>query len=370
LAEPREILARLVPPLVAALAAVLIATPAAGARPNDINTFAGSGTAGFSGDGGPARQAKLDAPGGLAFRSGSLYISDHGNHNNRVRKVNSSRRISTVAGRSGAGFSGDGGQATSAKLNYPIGLAVDGSGRLYIADSANHRVRRVGTSGKIGTIAGTGTAGFLGEGSPAVLAHLNFPWGLAVSGGGYYLADSNNNRVRKVSSSGSITTVAGNGTFGFGGDDGPATAAKLEQPGAVAVGRSGNLFIADFGNNRVREVDSSGTITTVAGTGAQGFSGDGGNATNAKLNAPSGLAVDHSGNLYIADSGNNRVRKVNGAGKIITVAGTGKGGFSGDGSKATKAKLNYPIGLAFDRSHNLFIADSGNHRVRRVAAVR
>ncbi len=356
--------------LIGALGAALIAAPAAGAHQGDIRTYAGTGTAGFSGDGGQARRAKLDAPGGLAIHSGNLYISDHGNHNNRVRKVNSSRRISTVAGRSGAGFFGDGGKATRAKLNYPIGLAVDGSGRLYIADSHNHVVRRVGTSGKIGTIAGTGTAGFLGEDSPATFAHLNYPWGLAVSVGGYYIADSNNNRVRRVSNSATITTVAGNGAFGFSGDHGPATAAKLEEPGAVAVDGSGNLYIADFGNNRVRKVDSSGKITTVAGMGAQGFSGDGGKATKAKLNSPSGLVVDHSGNLYIADSGNNRVRKVNGAGRIITVAGTGKEGFSGDGGKATKAKLNYPIGLALDHGHNLYVADSGNHRVRRVAAVK
>jgi sugar lactone lactonase YvrE len=193
---------------------------------------------------------------------------------------------------------------------------------------------------------------------------------LGFDSGNLYIADSGNHRVRRVDASGTITTVAGTGVRGYSGDGGPATAARLRRPGAVAVDGSGRLYIADFGNNRVRRVDLSGRITTVAGNGKRGFSGDGGKATHAKLNAPSGLAIDHSGNVYIADSGNNRVRKVNRAGKINTVAGTGKDGFSGDRHKATKAKLNYPIGLAFDHSHNLYIGDSGNHRVRRVAAVR
>jgi sugar lactone lactonase YvrE len=346
----------------------LVHVAAAGAAPGHISTFAGRGTAGFSGDGGPAKQAKLDAPGGLAFRSGNLYVADFKQH--RVRRVNSSRRITTVAGTRARGFSGDGGPGTKAKLNRPIGLAADGAGNLFIGDSRNHRVRRVNGSGTITTAAGTGILGFSGEGGAATSAKLSFPWELGYDSGNLYIADSGNHRVRRVDASGTITTIAGTGVRGFSGDGGAATEARLRRPGAVVVDGSGRLYIADFGNNRVRRVDTSGRITTVAGNGKQGFSGEGGKATKAKLNAPSGLALDHSGNLYIADSGNNRVRKVNGPGKIITVAGTGKGGFSGDGGKATKAKLNYPIGLAFDHSHNLFIADSGNHRVRKVTAVR
>ncbi len=372
MAKPREIPAlrrRAARSLIGvAVLAGLVHAPAAGAAPGDISTFAGRGTAGFSGDGGPAKEAKLDAPGGLALRSGTLYIADF--KQDRVRRVNRSGRITTVAGTRAGGFSGDGGAGTKAKLNRPIGLAVDGAGNLYIGDSRNHRVRRVNGSGTITTVAGTGILGFSGEGGAATSARLSFPWELGFDSGNLYIADSGNHRVRRVDASGIITTVAGTGVRGYSGDGGAATAARLRRPGAVAVDGSGRLYIADFGNNRVRRVDASGRITTVAGNGKQGFSGDGGRATKAKLHAPSGLAFDHSGNLYIADSGNNRVRKVNRSGKITTVAGTGKEGFSGDGGKATKAKLNYPIGLAFGNSHNLYIADSGNHRVRKVAAVK
>jgi sugar lactone lactonase YvrE len=353
--------------LLGAAIALLVGAPAAGAGPGDIITVAGRGPAGFSGDGGNAKNAKLDAPGGLALRSGNLYIADFRRH--RVRRVNPSGRINTVAGTGAEGFSGDGGAATRAKLHRPIGLAVDGSDNLFIGDARNHRVRRVNGSGTIGTAAGTGVLGFSGDGGAATSARLSFPWELTLDSGNLYIADSGNHRVRRVDASGTITTVAGTGVRGYSGDGGAATAARLNRPGAVAVDDSGRLYIADFGNNRVRRVDASGRITTVAGNGQQGFSGDGGRATRAKLKAPSGLALDAAGNLYIADSGNNRVRKVNRSGKINTVAGNGKGGFSGDGGKATKAKLNYPIGLALDNSHNLYVADSGNHRVRRVAAV-
>jgi sugar lactone lactonase YvrE len=365
LGKRRETLVR---PLIGAVVAALIAAPGAAARPGDIHTFAGTGRPGVSGDGGSARKAKLDAPGGLAFRSGKLFVADF--KRDRVRKVNRAGKITRVAGTGAAGFSGDGGPATKAKLHRPIGLALDGAGNLFIGDSKNHRVRRVNGSGRIATVAGTGHLGFSGDGGGARSADLSFPWELACDSGNLYIADSGNHRVRLVNGSGTITTVAGTGVRGYSGDGGPATAAQLRRPGAAAVDGSGRLYIVDYGNNRVRRVDASGRITTIAGNGERGFSGDGGPATAARLNSPSGLALDHSGNLYIADSRNNRVRKVSRAGTITTVAGTGKGGFSGDGDKATEAKLNYPIGLALDHSHNLYIADSGNHRVRKVTAVR
>jgi sugar lactone lactonase YvrE len=347
---------------------MLATAPGAAAKAGHIHTYAGRGTAGFSGDGGPARAAKLDAPGGLAFHSGNLYIADF--KQDRVRRVNPSRRITTVAGTRARGYSGDGGAGTKAKLNRPTGVAVDEVGNLYIGDARNHRVRRVNGSGTITTVAGTGILGFSGEGGAATSARLSFPWELGFDSGNLFIADSGNHRVRRVDASGTITTVAGTGVRGHSGDGGPATAARLKRPGAVAFDGSGNLYIADFGNNRVRKVNQAGSISTGAGSGRKGFSGDGRKATKAKLDAPSGLVLDHSGNLYIADSGNNRVRKVNRAGIISTVAGTGREGFSGDGRKATRAKLNYPIGLALDRRHSLYIADSGNHRVRKVTKVR
>jgi sugar lactone lactonase YvrE len=352
--------------VVTLLGAGLAISPQASAAPGDIVTVAGNGAAGVSGDGGRARKAKLDAPAGLAFRSGNLYIADFKRH--RVRKV-SAGRITRVAGTGAAGFSGDGRAATRAKLNRPIGLAVDGAGGLYIGDARNHRVRRVNGPGRIATFAGTGVLGFSGEGGAARSANLSFPWELAFDAGNLYIADSGNHRVRRVDPSGTITTVAGTGVRGYSGDGGAATAARLKRPGAVAVDGSGRLYIADFGNNRVRRVDAAGKITTVAGNGVRGFSGDGGLARRAKLDSPSGLALDGSGNLYIADSANNRVRMVSRSGRISTVAGTGKDGFSGDGGKATKARINYPIGLAFGHPGNLYIADSGNHRVRMVKAV-
>jgi sugar lactone lactonase YvrE len=226
----------------------------------------------------------------------------------------------------------------------------------------------VSTSGTITTFAGNGTQGFSGDGGPATSAGLSYPGGVAVdAAGNLYIADTSNHRVRKVSTSGTITTVAGNGTFGFSGDDGPATNATLSYPTEVAVDAVGNLYIADTGNLRVRKVSASGTITTVAGNGIYGFSGDGGPATNASLVIPRGVAVDAVGNLYIADYGNSRVRKVSSWGTITTVAGNGSPGFSGDGGPATSAALGYPRGVAVDAAGNLYIADTDNNRVRKVS---
>jgi sugar lactone lactonase YvrE len=329
-----------------------------------ISTVAG----GSVGDGGPAVNAPVNTPSAAAVDSaGNLYIAN--TYNNRVRKVSTSGTITTVAGNGTPGFSGDGGPATNASLASPTGVAVDAAGNLYIADAGNDRVRKVSASGTITTVAGTGTPGFSGDGGPATGAGLVYPSGVAVdAAGNLYIADTYNNRVRKVSASGTITTVAGNGTPGFSGDGGPATNASLASPSGVAVDAAGNLYIADPDNSRVRKVSTSGTITTVAGNGTPGFSGDGGPATNASLFNPSGVAVDAAGNLYIADTTNSRVRKVSTSGTITTVAGNGTPGFSGDGGPATNASLVYPSGVAVDAAGNLYIADSQNNRVRKVAA--
>jgi uncharacterized protein YjiK len=331
--------------------------------PPTISTLAGGGV----GDGGLAVNAPVDAPEGVAVdAAGNMYIADSGN--NRVRKVSTSGTITTVAGNGSYGFSGDGGPATNASLSYPTGVAVDAAGNLYIADRNNSRVRRVSTSGTITTFAGTGMFGFSGDGGPATGAMLHNPYGVAVdTAGNLYIADYFNSRVRKVSTSGMITTVAGNGFFGSSGDGGPATSASLSYPSSVAVDAAGNVYIADTYNSRVRKVSSSGTITTVAGNGTSGFSGDGGPATSARLRDPQGVAVDAAGNLYIADSSNNRVRKVSASGTITTIAGTGSPGFFGNGLPGTRAFLYGPSGVAVDTAGNLYIADSSNNRVRKVS---
>jgi uncharacterized protein (TIGR03437 family) len=323
-----------------------------------ITTVAGNGTQGLSGDNGPATSAELNLPEGVAVDvTGNLYIADVGN--SRIRKI-SNGVITTVAGNGTQGFRGDNGPATSAQLANPVGVAVDSAGSVYIADRNNHRIRKV-SGGVITTVAGNGTQGFSGDNGPATSAELNYPQGVAVdSAGNVYIADTYNQRVRKVSG-GVITTVAGNGTVGFSGDGGPATSAQLV-PAAVAVDSAGNLYVADSYNNRVRKV-SNGVITTVAGDGAPGFSGDSGPAISAILGYPEGLAVDSSGNLYIADNGNNRIRMVSN-GVIATVAGNGTGGFSGDNGPATNAELWSPQGVAVDSAGNVYIADNGNNRIR------
>jgi sugar lactone lactonase YvrE len=331
-----------------------------------ITTLAGTGTLGFSGDGGPAATAQLGHPWGVAVDGqGNVYFAD--TDSERVRKVDPAGTITTFAGTGAQGFSGDGGPATSAQLNLPTGVAVDGQGNVYIVDTNNSRVRKVDPAGTITTFAGSGTQGFSGDGGPATAAQLTVPEDVAVDGqGNVYIVDTYNNRMRKVDPAGTITTFAGSGTQGFSGDGGPATAAQLNLPDGVAVDGRGNVYIPDTNNDRVRKVDPAGTITTFAGSGTQGFSGDGGPATAADLNQPTGVAVDGQGDVYIADYDNFRVRKVDSAGTITTFAGTGASGAFGDGGPATSAQLYFPREVAVDGEGNVYIADTNNLRLREV----
>jgi DNA-binding CsgD family transcriptional regulator/sugar lactone lactonase YvrE len=282
--------------------------------------------------------------------------------------------LATVAGTGQSGYSEDGGPAGGSPLVHPVAVAVGPGGELYIADG--NRIRTVGEDGRIATLAGTGVAGNGGDGGPALQAQLNFPQGLAVdSAGAVYIADTLNNRVRRVDSKGVITTVAGTGKSGFAGDGKLGPQAELNLPTGLAIGFGDTLFIADTGNNVVRQLGHDGVIRTFAGTGGEaGYKGDAGSAGSADLHAPAGLALDEEGNLYIADTLNERVRRVDVNGQIATVAGTGAVGYAGDGRPAVFGQLNLatnPLagigqGLAVDSRGEVFIADALNHRVRRL----
>jgi len=323
-----------------------------------ITTAAGNGQHGYSGDGGPATAASLSWPYGVAVdAAGNLYIADH--DNDRIRKVTLGGTISTAAG---GGSGGDGGPATAAWLVQPSGVAVDAAGNLYIAETVHDRIRKVTPGGTITTVAGGGSGG---DGGPATAASLWMPSGVAVDAvGNLYIADTGNNRIRKVTPAGTITTVAGGGS---GGDGGPATAACLASPGGVAVDATGNLYIADSNNYRIRKVTPAGVITTAAGNGQPGYSGEGGPATAASMGRPAGVAVDAAGNLYIADPLVDRICKVAPGGTITTVAGNYMPGYSGEGGPATAASLKWPLGVAVDSAGNLYIADRDNNRIRKVS---
>jgi sugar lactone lactonase YvrE len=346
-----------------------------------ITTVAGNGTTNYSGDGGAATNAGLFRPTGVAVDSScNLFIAD--SFNNRIRKVSAGGIITTVAGSGptgyGAGsFSGDGGVATNATLNDPTSVAVDAKGILLIADHMNNCIRKVITNGIIGTVAGGG-ANNPGNGGAATDAALGYPSGVALdANGNFFFAEDLGSRVRKVTTNGIITIVAGginNGAPSFSGDGGPATSAGLAYCTSVVVGTSGNLFIADERNNRIRKVSTNGIITTFAGSGPNYFypgggsySGDGGAATNATLNQPIGVALDASGNLFIADTYNQRIREVNASGIITTMAGNGTTNYLGDGGAATNASFHWPTGMALDPGGNLFIADESNNCIRRVS---
>jgi len=366
-----------------------------------ISSYAGNGSMGFSGDQASAISAELSAPFGLAMdAANNLFIADLGN--NRIRKVSNST-ITTVAG---TGF-GDGLAATAAFLNFPAGLAIDGGNNIVVADTDNYAARRFALGGTITTfgqappfsipfgaavdnmgnfyvtddeprvlkistmgvttiVAGNGNDGYDGDNTQGSTASISKPTGVAADlAGNVYLTDFTHNRIRKVSSSGIITTIGGNGSFTFSGDNGPAMNAGMD-PYDVAVDGKGNLYIADQYNNRIRKIAPSGTITTVAGSGTPGYSGDGGLATSAQLNMPSGVAVDPAGNLYVADNGNSVVRRVAASGLITTIAGSGVFfPISGDGGPAISAQLN-PFRVAVDAVGSLYVTDYINDRVRKL----
>jgi len=332
-----------------------------------MTRYAGSGESGFSGDGGPAIKANFKTPAGLAFDpEGNLYIADRENH--RVRKLDTSGNISTFAGIGKAGFSGDGGPAVRAKLNLPSGLAADEKGNLYISDRSNDRIRVVDKKGVIRTYAGTGVAGFQGDAGPALKAQLDKPFGIALDEAeNLYIADRNNNRVRKVSPEGIITTVAGDGGFFFMGDNGPAYRASVAAPTGVAVDKKGNLYIADRNNNRIRLVDKLGMIRTVAGTGQQDYNGESETARETNLYLPFGLTVDSNDKLLVIDRSHYRIRRIDPkSGKVETIAGNGLKLFAGDGGPATGATLSFPHGMFVDKNDNLIFSDKGHYRIRKI----
>jgi sugar lactone lactonase YvrE len=382
-----------------------------------IQTVAGTGTWGFSGDGESAKAAQIERPFAVAVNeAGELFIGT----GNRVRKVAANGTITTVAGVGAEGFGGDGGPATAANLNEPAALVFDVAGNLFVADSLNHRIRKVTPAGVISTVAGSGLAASGGDGPDALNAHLHVPYGLAIDhagnvyisegdsvralstagvirvaagrvhcegdggpavsalfshplslalegSGSLYVTDSYNHRIRKIDAGGNITTVAGDGIDGFGGDGKPGTEASLSSPVAIVLDPSGNLYIADYGSNRVRKLSAAGIITTVAGNGKAGFSGDGGPATLASLYGPWGLALDAAGNLLVSEYRNHRIRRISTDGTITTIAGTGAAGFSGDGGAARLAQLRSPRMLAIDPNGTLYVADSSNYRIRSIS---
>jgi large repetitive protein len=345
--------------------------------PGQISTVVGDGclsdNACPSSGGTPATQSALKLPlGEVTDAAGNLYVSD--TSGNRIRKIDLAGNITTIANNSGVvGDAGDNGSATFAQINQPSAIAIDGAGNIVFADTGNNAIRKIdAVTGNISTIAGTlGNSGYAGDGLAATAALLSSPQGLSYNASGdLFIADTGNNRIRKIDASSQlITTVAGNGGAGFFGDGGAAISAQFNQPWGLTVAISGDIYVADFANNRVRKIAAiTGIVTTVAGDGSSGYTGDLGTATSAKLNSPAGLVTDPAGNLYIADSENNVIRKVNGGtGVITTVAGNGTALFSGDGFSAALAGLYKPYSIYMDGAGNLFIADRLDLRIREIS---
>ena len=336
-----------------------------------ITTIAGTGSAGFNGDG-SATSAQLSSPQSTAVDAlGNVYVADTNNH--RIRKLAPTGVLATIAGTGVAGFSGDGGAATDARLNYPQGICVDAAGNIFVADAYNFRVRRISTTGTIDTVAGSAAYGFGGDGGPATQASLSLPAAVAVDGAGnLFIADTYNHRIRKVSAAtATITTVVGTGTPGLSGDGGAASASQLNSPQGVIVNATGDLFISDTENSRVRRVSSSnGVISTFAGSANLGVLAENAPATSGYVWKPTGLAIDTIGNVFIAATRDNLIRRVDAASGIITtIAGSGGdyyGGTGGDGGVATAGQFYFPYGVSVDSIGNLWVADTSNHRVRKI----
>ncbi len=327
-----------------------------------ITTIAGTGFRSFGGDGGAATAARLDFPGQPAIdTNGNVFIPDYGN--NRIRKVTPSGVITTIAGSGASGyvasgsFSGDGGPASAAQFYAPNSLAIDKRGNLFVSDAGNARIRKIDASGTVSTIAGTGSFTISGDGGPATDAGIGSARSIATDkNGSVIFSDDINSLIRKIDTNGIITTIAGTGTGGYSGDGGPATAADLNSPQQVATDTSGNVYIADGINNRIRKISPAGIITTVAGTGTGAFSGDGGQATDAELSGAPGVTADNQGNIYICDYDNKRIRKVAASGIINTIAGNGVSVYSGDGGPATAAGIYIPQSIVTDKHHNLYLS--------------
>ncbi len=330
-----------------------------------ISTIAGTDTAGYNEDNIPATQAKLNTPHGVAIGSdNAIYIAD--TYNNRIRKITPDGSIHTIAGTGTLGYNGDNKPATQAQLNAPAGVAVDPDGTLEIADTRNHRIRKITPDGTIQTTAGTGIAGYNGNNKPARQAQLNTPVSIAVDADGtIYVADTFNQRIRSVAR-GDLSTLTGTGMAGYNGDNKPATQAQLNRPNGVALGHNDTTYVADTLNQRIRKITRDGTITTIAGTGIAGYNGDNKPATQTQLNYPSGVTVGPDNTLYIVDTSNQRIRKIANDGTIQTVAGNGVAGYNGDNKPATEANLHTPYSVALNRDGTIYFTDASNHRLRRI----
>ena len=335
----------------------------------NIYTYAGNGVAGFLGDSAAALSAQINSPDGIAIdASGNLYITEYNNH--RIRKVSNTGIITTIAGTGVAGYYGDGGIATDARLFNPCGIAIDANGNIYFADESNARIRKIDVNGFITTITGNGVIGYSGDGGFAINTTLNAPKGVAIDyNGNLYFTDSGNNRIRKVTfypTFNIISRIAGNGTTGFYGDGGLADTAVINNPTAISC-YNFNVYFSDNGNHRIRKINSNGSfgiISTIAGNGNPGFSGDGAFSAFAEINSPWGITFDNTGAMYFSDMGNHRIRRVAYNGQITTIAGNSTNAFSGDGGAAVLAELEKPRQIAVDAFRNVYFADFQSQRVR------